>query len=168
MVPSIRALETLHHNLTMAQLSDFLRRATTKKFMNPTPIESPGGSMTFRGVGPSLPSSSNSNKVKIQRKDSSSSDIDKQRTESQTTESVTSDYDYQRSYSICSETDTSSRSQRTESLSSEFGSLRLESDAEKSSKSLNSYNGKTSNKNSNNELNCVVDEGSKQSKTKDS
>ncbi|CAG2231618.1 PPIP5K [Mytilus edulis] len=132
MVPSIRALETLHHNLTMAQLSDFLRRATTKKFMNPTPIESPGGSMTFRGVGPSLPSSSNSSagpsspttnstpldimnklkyyidKVKIQRKDSSSSDMDKQRTESQTTESVTSDYDYQRSYSICSETDTSS------------------------------------------------------------
>ncbi|XP_063437646.1 inositol hexakisphosphate and diphosphoinositol-pentakisphosphate kinase 2-like isoform X5 [Mytilus trossulus] len=192
MVPSIRALETLHHNLTMAQLSDFLRRATTKKFMNPTPIESPGGSMTFRGVGPSLPSSSNSSagpsspttnstpvdimnklkyyidKVKIQRKDSSSSDMDKQRTESQTAESVTSDYDYQRSYSICSETDTSSRSQRTESLSSDMGSLRLDSDAEKSSKSLNSNNGKTSNKNSNNDLNCVVDEGSKQSKTKES
>ncbi|CAC5392741.1 PPIP5K [Mytilus coruscus] len=199
MVPSIRALETLHHNLTMAQLSDFLRRATTKKFMNPTPIESPGGSMTFRGVGPSLPSSSNSSagpsspttnstpvdimnklkyyidKQKIERKDSSSS-VDKQRTESgsemerqsQTTESITSDMDYQRTYSISSETDTSSRSQGTESLSSEFGSLRLDSDADKSSKSLNSYNGKTSNKNSNNELNCVVDEGSKQSKTKES
>lgn len=94
--------------------------------------------------------------------------MDKQRTESQTAESVTSDYDYQRSYSICSETDTSSRSQRTESLSSDMGSLRLDSDVDKSSKSLNSNNGKTSNKNSNNDLNCVVDEGSKQSKTKES
>jgi hypothetical protein len=44
MVPSIRALETMHNNLTMKQLLDFLRRATTKKFMNPTPIASPGGS----------------------------------------------------------------------------------------------------------------------------
>ena len=61
MVPSIRALETMHNNLTMKQLLDFLRRATTKKFMNPTPIASPGGSLTYKFSAPlSLPSSSNS------------------------------------------------------------------------------------------------------------
>ncbi|XP_056016009.1 inositol hexakisphosphate and diphosphoinositol-pentakisphosphate kinase 2-like isoform X4 [Ostrea edulis] len=39
MVPSLHPLETLHNKLTMRELDDFLKRATTSKFV--TPISSP-------------------------------------------------------------------------------------------------------------------------------